>query len=68
MFGSICYNVDDLWFWIPSVIGGGVNACGAFVACSLRWKIMHTGSDGSLLLLLILFSSRLSRSSSSFTR
>lgn len=46
-FASICANVDDLWFWIPSIIGAAINALGACVACSLRWKIMHTDKGGS---------------------
>src|SRR5262245_59512784 len=41
-FQSICNNTNDLLFWIPSILLAVINACGAFAACSLRWKVMHT--------------------------
>jgi len=46
-WAGVCDQVDDLWFWIPQIITIFINACAAFAACGMKYKVQQT-SDPSL--------------------
>jgi len=46
-WASICIQtVDDLWFWIPKIILIFINACAAFAACGMKYKVQQTSDPG----------------------
>jgi len=48
-FDSVCIQyLSDLWYWIPNIILMFVNACGAFAACGLKYKVTETSNDVGL--------------------
>jgi len=46
-WAGVCQQTDDLWFWLPQIITIFLNACSAFAACGMKYKVQQT-SDPSL--------------------